>query len=255
MKKLSFVLLFAFAAPLFADSAVNHLLKTYVNEDGFVHYEALCSTGQVELAAAVTEIASLTEAEFAYAMNEDQISFLINAYNIYTLKSICDHYPVESIRDIDGVWKKTTHSVLGKQMTLDHIEHKMLRVLYEEPRIHMALVCASKDCPGLRNEAFTGEKLDEQLADQTRTFLKRNRALRVDTEKNRVSISSLFDWFAKDWAHEPGNEIEGISKKYQGPIRFIIRYAPEELKDYLSKGEYKIKHIPYDWKLNSAPAK
>ena len=254
MKNILLIVVLALSPQVFANSAVDQLLKTFVAEGG-VRYEALCSTGQTALAEAVAEIAAYTEAEFAYATNEDQISFLINAYNLYTLKSICDNFPVESIRDIPGVWKKVKHPVIGRELTLDHIEHEMLRKLYDEPRIHMALVCASKDCPSLLNEAYTADKLDEQLNSQSKKFLARNRALRVDIKKGKVSLSALFDWFGNDFTHEPGPALENLSGKHRGVMRFVIQHAPVEHKSFLTAGDYKIKHIPYDWKLNSAPTK
>lgn len=236
-----------------ANPIVSRVLNTYVTNQG-VQYPALKQLGQSTLNEAVQQIVEVTASDFEYLSNEEQISHLINAYNIYTLKSIVEEYPVESIRDIDGVWKKNKHSVLGREMTLDHIEHKLLRVLYEEPRIHMALVCAAKDCPPLRDEAYTADKLEEQLSNQSRAFLSSTRALRVDPEQKRVSLSSIFKWFGEDFAHETGPELEQIKGKERGIMRFVLKYAPEEYKEFLSTGDYKIKYIPYDWKLNEASA-
>ena len=140
---------------------------------------------------------------------------------------ILDHYPTEGIRKIPGAWKKLTFPVLGKERTLDEIEHRILRRKYAEPRIHMALVCAAKSCPRLRNEPYVGARLDRQLDDQSRDFLALPDRFRVDEEYAR--ISPIFKWFKRDFESVPA---------------FIQQYSGQDISDL------KIKYQPYDWSLN-----
>ena len=170
------------------------------------------------------------------ANRDERLSFYINAYNILAIKMVIDHWPVESIKDAGSlfspVWKKTVGHIGGNAVTLDEIEHRILRPM-GEPRIHFAIVCASVSCPDLLDEPYMAPKLDQQLDDQTRHFLNNSaKGLRVDG--NRLRVSKIFDWFEKDFEQAGGIE------------PFVRRY-----RDDLPKGLSLRTNIPYDWNLNS----
>ena len=173
---------------------------------------------------------------------KEQLAFWINVYNIMAVKMVVDHYPVAGIKDagdlFGSVWKKTVGVVGGKDVTLNQIEHEILRKM-GDPRIHAAIVCASVSCPDLRKEAYTKERLDAQLDDQLRRFLANNgKGLQVDRGKGRITLSKIFDWFKDDF--EPKG----------GVLPFLARYVPEQDRSLLKKGDTNVSYLDYNWDLN-----
>ena len=232
--------------------ALDRVLANYVNEDGLVDYVAL-QGDRADLDSYNASIALVGEDTFNQWSEDQQIAYLINAYNSLTLKSIIKDEPItKSIRNLIGVWKINQHPLMQKKITLDAIEHAVLRVNYDEPRIHMALVCAAISCPFLRTEAYRGDQLDEQLDDQVRIFLDREEAFKIDREKGEVQISAIFDWFGEDWVPQYGTS-EGFagSDNERAVLNFISNYVSEEDKAYLKAGDYKVTYAFYDWALNT----
>ena len=221
MKALFISLLLATACSVQADYA--EVLAKYVDTDGMVNYAAL-SKNRKPLDDYIRSLETVSSTDWT---QEDGIAFWINAYNARTLQVIVDHYPTKSIRKIPGAWKKLTFPIQGKERTLDEIEHKILRKQYKEPRIHMALVCAARSCPKLRNEPYEGKLLDEQLADQSRDFL--SHPDRFQIKGKTVRISPIFKWFKGDFESVPD---------------FIQQYSGKNISGL------KIKYQPYDWSLN-----
>ena len=132
------------------------------------------------------------------------------------------------------------------------IEHQILRVKFDEPGIHMAMVCAATGCPPLRHEPYTGAKLDEQLADQARRFLAHSAKFRIDRGKGRLYLSPIFKWFAADFVkkYAPGRNIGRQTKEISSVLNYIAPYLSETNKKYVLAGKYKIKYLDYDWSLN-----
>ncbi len=243
-----------------ADVALARVLER-VDGDGLVDYAGLkADTGDLD--AWVAAIAGLEPETFESWSEERQIAFWTNAYNGLTLKAIVDHYPIErrasmgaimhprGIRWIPGVWDKLTFTVVGRQLTLNAIEHEILRVEYDEPRIHAALVCAAISCPPLRSEPFIAERLDDQLDDQTRRFL--DQSLRIDRDAGRVSLSKILDWYGSDFelSFEPEEGFEGHSDAERAVLNFIAGYLDEADAEYLRSGDYEVEYSSYDWSLN-----
>ena len=173
---------------------------------------------------------------------ESTLSFWINVYNILAAKMITDHYPIESIKDVGSffkpVWKWAAGTVGGKERTLNDIEHEILRKM-NEPRIHVAIVCASVSCPDLRREAYSAGKLNEQLDDQMEKFLRsREKGMKLDERKNRVYLSAIFKWFAEDF------ESRG------GVLKYIGQYVTAEERKVLNNSKIKISYLHYNWKIN-----
>ncbi len=180
-----------------------------------------------------------------------KFAFWINAYNAFTIKLILGRYPgIESIRDIPrgDRWRWKGWVVNGKKLSLDTIEHKILRPM-GDARIHFAIVCASKSCPDLVPDAYSADSLDAQLDAAARRFLAdETKGLRVADEKGRFGgvnhtayISEIFHWFEDDFKKSAGSRID-----------FIIPRAPEDAKRFLKKNRYdlKVKKLDYDWSLN-----
>lgn len=239
------------------------LLSEHVNENGLVDYKAL-KANRRPLDRYVRQLGALNRSTFDDWPADRRIALLINAYNAFTLQVVIDHYPIEaswlgslrfpnnSIRQIDGVWDEITFTLMGEDVTLEHIEHQMLRKHYDEPRIHMAINCASMGCPVLRAEPFTGEKLDEQLADQSRRFLSSRKKFRIDRDSGYIYLSPIFKWFGQDFigVYSPGDGFKGHSKQIRAVLAFCAEYLPEREAEYLRRGDYGVAYFDYDWSLN-----
>ena len=220
--------------------------------DGFKADEAV-------LKAYTDTVSKVSEAEFKAWGKAQQMAFLINAYNAFTVAKILQKYPnLKSIRDFGNVigdpWKDKFFTLLGKDGFLNDIEHNILRKpgAYDEPRVHYAVNCASIGCPMLREEAFVAERLDAQLEEQAKRFLS-------DRSRNRfnngvLEVSKIFDWFKVDWQ----SGYKGIGKD-AAPVpsreQYFARYAsllsdkPEEQK-LIADGKVEIRFLDYDWNLN-----
>lgn len=236
-------------------SAYDGLLKKYVTQQGRVDYSSLkADPGALE--QYLGSVADLARVQFDAWSEPQQQAFLINLYNAATLKLIIDHYPVKSIKNIGGIfrgpWDQAFIKLFGTTITLDHLEHDILREQYQEPRIHMALVCAAKGCPPLRSEAYTADKLDKQLEDQSFRYLASAAGLRIDRRKNVVYVSSIFKWYGGDFrnVYAPERGFDGLNQTERAVAYFCSRHLSAEDADYLEKGGYEIKYLDYDWALN-----
>ena len=172
---------------------------------------------------------------------EEQFAFYINAYNAWTIKLILTGYPgVKSIKDLGSLiqspWKKEFVRIHGKTLSLDDIEHSVLRPRFKDPRVHFAIVCASKSCPPLISEPYRGATLDAQLTRATSDFL--NGPVNSRLEGNTLRVSSIFKWFAEDFNKDV--------------VGFYLRFAQGELKQKLQAGRdgIEVKYLDYDWSLN-----
>jgi hypothetical protein len=239
------------------------VLKDYVDDAGMVNYKQL-KANRAKLDAFIDGMAKLDAKAYEKWDEKAKIALWLNAYNAFTLKAIIDNYPIKSsffksrvypknsIRQISGVWNKITFTVIGQDLTLEHIEHKILREKFDEPRIHMALVCAAIGCPPLRNEPYFAPELDEQLDDQARHFLANPEKFKIDRRKNRLYLSPILKWFADDFINRYGSpkNISEHSKEVSAVLNFIAAYLEKADKDYILRGEFKIKYLKYDWLLN-----
>ncbi len=174
----------------------------------------------------------------------EQKAFWINLYNAQTVKLILDHYPVDSIRDIDispgwfsnGPWDAKLLTVEGEQLSLNDIEHRILRPIWQDNRIHYGVNCASIGCPNLQPQPFTAANLDELLEKGAEDYINHRRGLR--NANGEITVSSIYDWFQADF----GGTEEGVREhllKYAGPSR------AELLKNDRRRFSYA-----YDWSLN-----
>jgi len=234
----------------------DNLLKAHVKSINDGNSTAISYAGVAqERNVLTTYLKSLSDVPvptFESWSKEDQLAFLINAYNAYTVNLILEHYPkVESIRDIGSIfknaWKQKVAPLLGEIRTLDGIEHGIIRGSgdYNEPRIHFAVNCASIGCPSLRGEAYIGSKIDMQLDEQTRQFL--GDSSRNILNGHKLSLSKIFDWY--------GDDFETGWRGLENLESFIAFYGDAlHLSDTdrikLSNGDINIKFNKYDWSLN-----
>lgn len=247
-------------------SQLNGLLNDYV-AGGLVDYQTL-QDNQERLAAYEQALGNVSAEQLSSWSETQQIAFWINAYNAFTLRAIIDNYPIKrggfkglfgpanSILQIPGVWKKLEWQAGGQTITLDEIEHEVLRKKYEEPRIHFAIVCASISCPDLRSEAFVADRLDVQLDEQLQVFIGNpDKGVAVDREDEEVSVSKIFDWFAEDFAVAANDEtlFDDRSKSKAGVLRYLVRHLPEgDALAYIQNNDFDfdIEYLDYDWNLN-----
>ncbi len=239
------------------------VLGTYVNDKGMVNYKEL-KVQPRKLDTFIHSLAETDRKDYAKWTDKAKIAFRINAYNALTLKAVIDNYPIKSsffralrfpknsIRQIPGVWDELKFTVMDKPITLDGIEHDILRKRFNEPRIHMALVCAAMGCPPLRKEPYTAESLDAQLDDQTIRFLGNSRKFRIDREQRTVYLSSIFKWFGDDFVKTYGTDekFSGYSDSERAVLNFLNGFLKPNDKAFLEKGGYSIDYLDYDWSLN-----
>ena len=223
----------------------NDILKKYVspsNSKSSFKYKELSKNSTI-LNKYLDELSTISEKEFNQWNRDQQIAFLINAYNAFTIRLILDNYPVTSIKKIGSFfsspWKIQFFTLFGAKQNLDNIEHDILRKRYREPRIHFAVNCASIGCPALRAEAFVAEKLNAQLSEQTQNFLNDKSRNYIDGEI--LYLSKIFDWFKEDFTFSDPT-VQSFVSKY-------ISSEPSSLNK-LKSNQFKIKYTPYDWNLN-----
>lgn len=209
-----------------------------------VDYRGL-SNSHPKLAQYLEQLSSVTNTQFEGFSRANQIAFLINSYNAFTLKLVTEHYPVRSIRNIKTPaatpWKHRFLKLLGEMRHLDEVEHELLRPRFKEPRVHFALVCAAKGCPMLDPKPYLGSTLEAQLDLATRRFIRDKERNRFNADQRLFEISSIFDWFKEDF----GTSSEAVA-------HFVARYldaAPSELEQ-LRSGKIRITYLDYDWDLN-----
>ena len=248
MRKLFFLLLaYALISPIAQAFDHEHqtwsqILKKYLNAKKLVNYSAL-KEDQGALNKYLEQLMSISNNEFNSWSNNERKAFLINAYNAFTIKLIVQNYPVNSIKDIGGIftspWKKKFFKLLdGRIKTLDQIEHNELRKKFEDYRIHAAVNCASKSCPPLRPRAFTAARLDTELDEQMELWLADETRNEFKLDSNKIRLSMIFKWYRSDFETWGG-----------GLGTVLLRYAPPQAAD-LWENNAKISYLSYDWSLN-----
>jgi hypothetical protein len=232
-----------------ADSAYGRLLARHVRPGtvsgiqlNLVDYQELAR--DPDYAQALREHADANPA--ALSSDQERLAFWINAYNLLAIKAVIDRYPVASIKDAGSllfpIWKRKVGTIAGKERSLDEIEHGILRKDFSEPRIHVAIVCASLSCPDLRAEPYAAGSLEEQLDEQARKLLaNRTKGMAPAGDGARARASAIFKWFAEDF------QAQG------GVARFLVAHADAEAALGI-KGltDDDLTYFEYDWSLNDA---
>jgi Protein of unknown function, DUF547 len=228
-------------------SAWDRILSAYVVEspDGINRF-AYGRVSKGDKQALKTYLATLQSVKVAALAESEQRAFWINLYNALTIDVVLDRYPVASIRDISlggalfavGPWKKELVSVEGRKLSLDDIEHRILRKRWRDPRVHYAVNCASIGCPNLMAKAFTGAALDQMLTEGARSYVNHPRGANV--AGGRLRLSSIYDWYRRDFGSSDAEVIAHLSA-----------YAEPGLNRQLA-GIKSIAGYDYDWSLNEA---
>jgi len=202
--------------------------------DGLVDYASL--KGDADFQRYLDLLAATDPA--ALSSQQERLAFWINAYNALAIKGVIDRYPIRSVTEVGepGKWSFFSgieHAIGGGRLTLDRIEHGIIRPLLE-PRAHFALVCASRSCPKLRSAAYHPDRLEFELEQASRQFINDPEKVRFDEKAGILYLSSVFKWYGDDFANKPG-----------GAVGFIARYLGRELPP-----NPKIEYLDYSWALN-----
>jgi len=230
--------------PAPSHSRLDGLLKKHV-KNARVDYAALKAHPE-ELDGYLYDLAKISPAAFGKLPKSDRLACLLNLYNAATLKLITDHYPLTSIRSIGvlpgAAWRDLRVRFGGQIMSLEHLENKIIRVEFREPRIHFALVCAAIGCPPLRSEAYTGARLDRQLDEQARQFLGESTKNHFDAGTRTLHLSPIFKWYEADFTPTAGS-LAG----------YVKSYLPAAQRDALGASQkVAVKFTKYDWALNDS---
>ena len=224
------------------------ILSTHVVGDGFA-YGRLAKAPDA-LYAYLDELHGVAPDELASWTKDQRFAFWINAYNAHTIQKVIENYPLKSIRKLDKSFGLNTvfdqawipmnafhPKGKDKPISLNHIEHDILRANFPDARLHAAINCASESCPPLRNEAFVAARLDEQLQEQMEGFVRDASRNALDREKNTLRLSEIFKWFKGDFERDAGSVRE-----------YLVRFAPEADAEFLRNA--KLRYLDYSWKLN-----
>lgn len=206
----------------------NMLLKAHVNSDGLVNYDGF-KKDKIKLDAYLKKLSAYNP-DNKWSVQE-LLAYYINLYNAYTVNLILDNYPTKSIKDIDGAWTKAIVPVGNRKLSLGGIENGILRKM-NDARIHFAINCASISCPKLMNEAYTAGKINEQLEKAANEFINSDKN---DISANSVKLSSIFDWYQKDFK----------TTKTPTIIDYINTYSKTKVK-----AGTPVSYKDYNWSLN-----
>ena len=205
-----------------------------------------------QLQSYLQSLSEVSQAEFDSWNKDQQLAFLINAYNAFTIDLILTEYPqVESIKDLGSFlqspWKKRFFTLLGQERHLDELEHEMIRAkgVYDEPRIHVAVVCASIGCPALRDEAYVADRLDAQLEDSFKRFLSDRSRNRYNPQAGKLEVSKIFSWYKEDFDDGRFSSLNDMFARYAD----LLADAPAT-RQRIQQGNVPIDYLDYDWALN-----
>lgn len=225
------------------DSFLSDYVKVHEFHSEFDYKSALKDKSKLE--KYTKSLSEVQKNDFDNWNEKQKLSFLINAYNAFTIKLILDNYPVDSIKDSKisffSPFKKSFFKLFGKERSLGDVEHEMIRAWFKEARIHFAIVCASIGCPAIQNKAFSESNLESMLEKGANTFMSDKSRNRYSKKDQELQISKIFDWFEDDF------------KRDFGSVKaFAIKYMPlnDEEKQAVLSSSTDVEYTDYNWKLN-----
>ena len=250
------------APPIFSNERFDRVLQQFVDERGFINYSALQQNLEdLEEYYYLISTYSPDSHPDLFPSEDHELAYWINAYNAAAMKTVMNYYPIVSVLDVkqpgiffflsnkSGFFFFHRLTFGGKSTSLYYLENQVIRKRFGDPRIHFAVNCASIGCPRLPRQSFSGETLDQQLDIETRFFLTEARNYKIDHDEKIIYLSSIFDWYEKDFttwfsAEYPDRESSLLS--------YIERYLTPEKAEELKAvaNSYTLRFIPYDWQLN-----
>jgi hypothetical protein len=234
----------------FDHSLLDSVLARYVDAQGLVDYGALKRDPRdLDRYCGMLAEVSPENAPARFPTGADSLAYWINAYNAFVLKGVVDAYPVDSVTKIrlfHGFFKRTKFVAGGRKLTLDDIEHGIIRKRFQEPRIHAAVNCGAVSCPRLQGEAFRAADLEAQLDRAVRAFLRSPQHVVIDVPGRVVRLSRIFDWYGDDFT-------SWYADRFGAPdpsvLDYIAQYRPPAEQAFLAS-DPKIRFLDYDWSLN-----
>ena len=225
----------------FDHSKFDQVLKRYVDDQGLVDYNGIAGDHNFS-----EYMQSLETAKVEELSRDGQLAFWINAYNAITIDKVIKTKPKKSVREtgFPGLWTSTKfftsteHIVANRRLSPDDIEYQILLQQFGDPRIHFAIICASRGCPPLPRVAYTEANVQRRLEEETKSYLNSARGTRIDRSTNTLYVSKLFDWFSDDFIQKSGSI-----------TAFMRPYLDGEVLSFLD-GKPKISYLKYDWALN-----
>lgn len=238
---LSFISALLAAAPAKIPAGIKHegwdaLVKKYVNEQGLVAYQEWKASAE-DTKALDDYLAQFAPKPEKPAEGDDLVASAINGYNAFAIRWIISNYPTDSIQSLKSSFPEKRHEVGGEKVSLDQIEHGTLRAKIGW-RAHAVLVCCARSCPPLQRFAYQPATVQQQIDTAYRAWLARQDLNKFETPEKKIEVSSIFKWFEEDF-----NKAGGL-----GGI--LTKYAPEQYKQFLGSGDYKIDYLKYHWGLN-----
>ena len=233
------------------------LLDLYVR-NGDVYYRAIKSE-RARLDGYTSQLASVPVEKLS---RDEQLAFWLNAYNALVLRTVADHYPIQgksseypakSIRQIPGAFERLTHRVAGRTLTLDQIEQTILPG-FHDPRVYFALGRGAVGSGRLRSEAFTGARLEEQLADVAAECVTRAQCASIDRAGGKVTVSSIFSWrekeFADAYADKAPAALAARSPIERAVVAFVMPRLLATEKEFIANNSFQVTYSRFDWTLN-----
>ncbi len=224
----------------------DQVLRTHV-KGGWVAYGELAAD-RTGLDTYVDSLAAVDGAEVAGFSRAEAMALWINAYNALTLEVMIDHGPVASIRDIEGAWDGIRHDVAGRSLTLNEIEHEILRKLYPDARLHMVLVCAARSCPKLYAGAFTPANLEQRLDAASAGFVTDDQRNVWSASGGELEVSRIFEWYGGDFVDRYASK-GGGDDATAGIRGFFAAYLDDPA---VGQSTVKVSYLDYDWSLNGS---
>ena len=246
----------------FSHADFDRVLHRFVDNQGRVDYAALKNdVRDLERYYLLLSTYNPDSHPVLFPTEHSKLAYWINAYNAAAIKAVLTYYPISSVEDIkppfplfflprkSGFFFFQRVTFGDKTTSLYFLEHRVIRKRFTDPRVHFALNCASGGCPRLPRHAFVAEHLDEQLDHEARKFLTEERNLKIDYEEKTVFLSSILDWYKKDF-------LKWYQSKFPDQkatlLNYVILYLPPDRAEELRKiaTSYQVRFIPYDWRLN-----
>jgi len=247
----------------FSHDSFETLLESYVSPDGRVDYERWHqnpeSVQQLDSYLAAVSQFSPDSSPARFSSRNDALAYWMYAYNAYVIRSVLDHWPLDSVTDVKapieavqglGFFYQLRFSFGGEFFSLLGVETNKIRKQYQDPRIHFILNCASDSCPIARPGLPIGDDLEQLLVQASSDFINNTDNVQVDHEQKIIYLSSIFKWYENDFVNHVRLDGELVGN---GLIAYIALYASEALSDDIARsGDYEIQFRDYDWSVNSA---
>ncbi|GHA78825.1 DUF547 domain-containing protein [Pontibacter akesuensis] len=215
-------------------TSTTELLQRHVKQ-GQVNYRSLQQDGQ-KLKQLVQQVAAYN---LSNASAAERKAFYINAYNLLVLQQVLEHYPLKSVMDVKGFFDGNKYKVAGESLTLNQLEKQKLLEPFNDARVHFAVVCAAKSCPPLLSEAYTPQKVEQQLQAQAERTLQGKQFIKVQPQNRKVLVSEIFNWYKSDF----GSSNNSI-------LAYINRYRTQAVPK-----NYDLGYYTYNWQLNDISGK